>query len=119
MYSNHWPDLFPQHGPGPKHTRPIALRDWQQALVDAHPEQLLRGLVHSDGWRGTNSVRANGKSYAYPRYQFSNASTDIHGIFRGACDRVGAEWRPMGERGTAVSRAASVALLDSFIERKS
>src|SRR5438309_2367314 len=28
-YSKHWPCLFPQHGPGRKHTRPIVLADWQ------------------------------------------------------------------------------------------
>jgi hypothetical protein len=27
-YSNHWPCLFPQHGPGKMHDRPIMLRDW-------------------------------------------------------------------------------------------
>ncbi|WP_236003944.1 hypothetical protein [Nonomuraea antri] len=28
-YSTHWPCLFPQHGPGMKHTREIKLADWQ------------------------------------------------------------------------------------------
>ena len=27
-YSKHWPCLFPQHGPGRKHTRPIVLETW-------------------------------------------------------------------------------------------
>ncbi len=30
MYSKHWPCLFPQHGPGRKHERPIELQTWQQ-----------------------------------------------------------------------------------------
>ncbi len=29
-YSRSWPCLFPQHGPGMKHTRPIYLAPWQQ-----------------------------------------------------------------------------------------
>ena len=33
----HWPCLFPQHGPGRKHERPIVLEDWQRAIVEAHP----------------------------------------------------------------------------------
>lgn len=32
-----WPELFPQHGHGPKHTRSIVLAAWQGALVDAYP----------------------------------------------------------------------------------
>ena len=32
-YSKSWPCLFPQHGPGRKHEREIALTDWQRSLV--------------------------------------------------------------------------------------
>src|SRR5574337_923010 len=39
-----WPELFPQHGQGPKHTRVIVLAAWQTALVDAYPKDFLRGL---------------------------------------------------------------------------
>ena len=53
-HSIHWECLFPQHGPGTKHTRPIVLEEWQQAIVDAHPGLFLRGLIHSDGCRMTN-----------------------------------------------------------------
>ncbi len=48
-YSRPWPCLFPQHGPGKKHDRPIVLEPWQQAIVDEHPGRLLQGLFHSDG----------------------------------------------------------------------
>lgn len=37
VYSMHLWCLFPQHGPGKKHERTIALEAWQQAIVDAHP----------------------------------------------------------------------------------
>lgn len=118
-YAKHWGCLFPQHGPGRKHGRTIMLDDWQQAIVDQHPEQLLRGLVHSDGWRGTNRVTVRGKTYEYPRYQFSNVSDDIRGIFCDACDAVGVEWRRMNATNISVARRESVALLDEFIGPKS
>jgi hypothetical protein len=110
-----WSCLFPQHGPGRKHHRPIVLAGWQQAIVDAHPRPLIRGLIHSDGWRGLNRVTVKGREYAYPRYQFSNRSDDIRRIFTDACDRVGAAWRPWGKWHISVARRDSVALLDEFV----
>lgn len=65
-YGRHWTCLFPQHGPGKKHERPIALEGWQQEIVDAHPWEFVRGLIHSDGCRITNWTVRNGKRYEYP-----------------------------------------------------
>ena len=71
----HWPCLFPQHGPGRKHERPIVLEDWQRAVIEAHPGAFLRGLFHSDGSRvrnwATRVVAGERKRYDYPRWQFS------------------------------------------------
>ncbi len=53
----HRPCLFPQHGPGRKHERPIVLEDWQRHIVEAHPGPFLRGLFHSDGCRVDNWTR--------------------------------------------------------------
>lgn len=53
-YSKHWSCVFPQHGPGRKHTRRIELADWQREIVDEFPEQFLRGLFMSDGCRVMN-----------------------------------------------------------------
>jgi hypothetical protein len=117
-YSNQWPCLFPQHGPGKKHHRRIALEPWQQAHVDAAPFRFLRGLIHSDGWRGVNKVRAKGRDYAYPRYQFSSRSDDIRRLFTDTCDRVGVAWRPWGRWHVSVARRDSVALLDEHIGEK-
>lgn len=117
-YSKQWPRLFPQHGPGPKHLRSIELVDWQQSIVDEHPEPFLRGLIHSDGWRGMNRVTVRGKRYAYPRYQFCSASDDIRQLFCAACDAIGVEWRRMNARNISVARRASVARLDEFIGPK-
>jgi len=103
-YSKHWPCLLPQHGPGHKHHRPIALVDWQQSIVDRFPAPLLRGLIHSDGCRVLNTV--NGR--AYPRYEFSNASADIRDLFIRACDLMGVEWRARSFRVLSVARRSSV-----------
>src|SRR5262245_52594503 len=45
LTSKHWPCFFPQHGPGRKHTRRIALEPWQQALVDQATEEFVLGLI--------------------------------------------------------------------------
>jgi hypothetical protein len=66
-YWRSWPCLFPQHGPGKKQNRLIALSMWQVELVEPDPGRFLRGLIHSDGWRGLNRVRVKGRDYAYPR----------------------------------------------------
>ncbi|HWL43457.1 MAG TPA: helix-turn-helix domain-containing protein [Ilumatobacter sp.] len=120
-YSKHWRCLFPQATPGHKHARPIVLETWQAeiALVE-HPEQFVRGLIHSDGWRGVNKVRgASGKHYEYSRYQFTNVSADIRALFTSALDRLGIEWRQMNAYNVAVSRRGSVAALDEFVGEKS
>lgn len=117
-YWRAWPCLFPQHGPGRKHHRPIVLASWQQAIVDAAPELFLRGLIHSDGWRGMNRVHVKGKDYEYPRYQFSNRSQDIKDLFTRTCDLVGIAWRPWGRHHISVARRDSVALMDEFIGPK-
>ncbi|MFJ3787347.1 transcriptional regulator [Kitasatospora sp. NPDC090091] len=125
--SKHWPCLFPQHGRGPKHLRAIALMPWQQAIVDAHPWEFLRGLIHSDGCRITNwTVRTVGgvrKRYEYPRYFFTNTSTDIIRLFTDTLDAVGVRWKASKPRATgqvniSVARKESVALMDAHIGAK-
>ncbi|MFB7615702.1 transcriptional regulator [Kitasatospora sp. NPDC056181] len=124
--SKHWPCLFPQHGPGPKHRRPIALEPWQQDIVDANPWEFLRGLVHSDGCRITNwTTRTVGgvqKRYEYPRYFFTNTSTDIVHLFTATLDAVGVQWKSVTRSGgtvnVSVARKESVALMDAHIGPK-
>jgi hypothetical protein len=118
-YSRQWPCVFPQHGPGMKHTRPIFLADWQERICMEHTEPFLRGLIHSDGYRGMNPVTSHGKRYEYPRYQFSNASCDIRDIFYAACRHIGVDARRMNARNISVARRESVARLDEFIGPKS
>ncbi len=82
-YSRHWPCLFPQHGPGKKHLRRIELKPWQQTIVNEFPGEFVKGLFHSDGYRGVKRVRrvlADGEHWhEYPRYLFTNESLDILG----------------------------------------
>jgi hypothetical protein len=114
-----WTALFPQHGPGRKHHRRIALCGWQQEIIDAFPQQFLRALIQTDGWRGLNRVFVKGKHYSYPRYQFSNRSDDIRKLFTEACDRLGVEWRQWTRYHVSVARRDSVKYLDTFIGPKS
>ncbi|HSD22788.1 MAG TPA: hypothetical protein VLB79_00525 [Solirubrobacterales bacterium] len=117
-YSKIWPCLFPQHGPGMKHTRSIWLAGWQKAIADEAARGLLRGLIHSDGCRVTNRVTVNGKEYRYPRYFFCNHSADIREIFCRYCQTLGIEWRSDGWKNISIARRESVALLDRFVGPK-
>lgn len=121
-YSKHWSCLFPQHGTGKKHARPIRFEVWQQAVVSEHPGELLRGLFHSDGWRGQNvAVKRVGGTvvrYRYPRYEFTNLSADIRGICTDARDQLGIAWRPVGAYVISVARREAVASLDEHVGPK-
>jgi hypothetical protein len=116
--SKHWPCLFPQHGPGRKHTRRIELADWQRAIVERYPGDFARGLFHSDGYRGVNRVRhtlADGERwYEYPRYLFRNKSEDILLLCGKALDALGVAWRFSKPDTISVARHEDVALLDEF-----
>lgn len=113
-YSKGWPCLFPQHGPGPKHGRPIALGSWQEEIVRRAPHLLLRGLIHSDGCRFFNTGRGG---WRHPRYAFRNRSEGVRRIFCDACDLLGLRWTLSGEV-VYVSRRDDVARLDEFIGPK-
>ncbi|UGY90806.1 transcriptional regulator [Streptomyces gobiensis] len=125
-FSKHWPCLFPQHGSGRKHERRIALEPWQQQLVEEHPWELVRGLIHSDGCRMTNwTTRVVGgerKRYEYPRYFFTNTSADIIRLFTDTLDGLGVEWKHARQRRKAqmisIARRASVALMDEHVGPK-
>lgn len=118
----HWPCLFPQHGPGRKHERPIVLEQWQRRIVADHPGPFLRGLFHSDGCRTINTttrlVSGERKTYRYPRWQFCNASADIRDLCCWALDLVDVPWRQSNPRVISVSRRDAVARLDRLIGLK-
>jgi hypothetical protein len=117
------PFAFPQHGPGRKHRREIALVGWQRALTHGHPRELLRGLIHSDGCRTLNRFTTKLPSgrvgeYEYPRYFFSNLSKGIRAIFCEHCELLGIRWTQSNARNISVSHRKSVALLDEFVGPK-
>ncbi|WP_327136859.1 helix-turn-helix domain containing protein [Streptomyces sp. NBC_01340] len=125
-YSKHWPCLFPQHGPGKKHERPIVLEPWQQEIVDAHPWEFIRGLIHSDGCRiinwTTRPVDGVCKRYEYPRYFFTNMSDDIRRLYTDTLDKLGIQWTHCTRNGNpyniSVAKKASVALMDAHVGPK-
>ena len=121
-YSKHWPCLFPQHGPGMKHTRKIELADWQQVIVDQCPGDFVRGLIHSDGCRSMNRVRrrfaGSDHWYEYPRYFFSNKSLDILALCGQTLDKLGVEWRYARWDVISVARRDAVSRLDEFVGPK-
>lgn len=121
-HSRHWPCLFPQHGPGKKHTRPISLTAWQQEIVDAFTKEFVRGLIHSDGSRSTNRVRRALKDgerwYEYPRYFFTNESADIRRLFTDALDRLGIARKQSNRNNISVAKREAVARLDEFVGPK-
>ncbi|WP_264013329.1 hypothetical protein [[Mycobacterium] manitobense] len=114
LVSKHWPCLLPQHGPGRKHHRRIALEPWQQALVDQATEEFVCGLIHSDGCR----VVANDRGVRSVRYHFSNRSEDILGLFTAALDSLGTPWTRSTKHIVSIYRKAATARLDEFIGPK-
>ena len=114
LYSKHWPCLFPQHGPGKKHLRPIRLEPWQEVLVKEATEEFVRGLIDSDGCR----VVANDRGVKSVRYHFSNRSDDIRALFCAALDHLGIPWTCPSRYQVAVYRKAAVARLDEFVGPK-
>ncbi|MGA5536041.1 hypothetical protein [Mycolicibacterium nivoides] len=114
LCSNHWPCLLPQHGPGRKHTRPIRLEPWQEALVKRAPEDFVRGLIHSDGCR----VIADDRGVKSIRYHFSNRSDDIRALYCAALNELGIPWTRPSKYDVAVYRKAATARLDEFIGPK-
>jgi hypothetical protein len=106
VYHGHLSCLFPQHGPGKKHERPIVLEPWQRAIVAAEPWPFLRGCVRSDGCVFVNRT---GK-YEYVSYCFDNLSSDIRGLFVDACRLVGIQCRAAGTS-VRIYRRASVELM--------
>jgi hypothetical protein len=120
--SKHWPCLFPQHGPGRKHTRKIELEEWQFVIVQKYADEFARGLFHSDGWRGVNRVRrrltGGDRWYEYPRYLFGNESRDILRLCGETLDQLGVAWRFSRPNTISVARREAVARLDEFVGPK-
>ena len=110
-YANAWPILFPQHGAGRKHLRPIVLEPWQRRIVEQHPAEFFRGCIESDGCRHRRIVAGRN----YPAYSFTNHSEDILRLFAWACGLIGVRARRSNRVIVSVARRADVARLDSIL----
>lgn len=118
--SKNIPAMFPQFGPGKKHTRVIQLEGWQHRIVSEHPWQFLRGLYQSDGCRYIH--RQHG--YEYVKYNFTNRSVDIINLFCAICDSVGIQYTiyhriaPIDIWTVTIGKRADVALCDQHLGPK-
>jgi hypothetical protein len=112
-YHQQWSCLFPQHGPGKKHDRTIALEPWQHELLAQAPWSFLRGCIRSDGCVFINRTGR----YSYETYDFMNLSRGIRELFASTCAQVGVECRVYPKR-VRVNRRASVALMLEHVGRK-
>jgi hypothetical protein len=110
VHSTHMPCVFPQHGPGMKHTRRIQLERWQEGLIAEAPWHFLKGCIRSDGCSFINRTGP----YEYLAYQFDNRSSDILDLFCGTCDLVGLEYRRYTYY-VRINRRASVAQLKAKV----
>jgi hypothetical protein len=124
VYSNHLACLFPQHGVGRKHNRPIKLEPWQRDLVDAAPWSFIRGCIRSDGCAFINRTDVHRpEPHEYLSYQFSNKSRDIVDLFVVACERVGVVTRANCDRrgrwDVRINQRPSVALILAHVGLKS
>lgn len=117
-YWKHWACLFPQHGKGPKHLRPIILAEWQRELVARHTERFVRGLIHSDGTRITATERKGNYVRRAPRYGFSNRSEDILELFRESLASLNIHCTRASATQIAVYSKVAVARLDEFVGPK-
>lgn len=125
-YSRSWPVLFPQHGPGKKHERPIVLEPWQQAIVDAHPwnssavSSTPTAVGSPTGRPGWSPV--SGSATSIPGTSFTNVSDDIRRLYTDTLDKLGIEWTHCTRNGNpfniSVARKASVALMDAHVGPK-
>jgi len=111
-------ELFPQHGPGRKHTRDVSLRPWQLAITRRYPRDLIRGLIHSDGCRFVARQPKSDRMYTYSRYCFKNRSADIIEIFCDHLDLLGIDWTLSSHENVQIARKQSVVRLDAFVGPK-
>jgi hypothetical protein len=118
LYCSHLPCLFPQHGPGPKHLRPIQPEPWQSDAIEAAPWSFLRGCIRSDGCAFINRTGP----YKYLSYDFSNRSRDIIELFTAACDLVEVRYRVSQSSGDVwrvrINRRESVARMQEHVGLK-
>jgi hypothetical protein len=114
VYCGHLVCLFPQHGSGKKHERPILLEAWQRTIVAAEPWSFLRGCIRSDGCVFVNRTGR----YEYLSYGFANYSADILDLVESTCRAQGLRPRRYA-RAIRLNRREDVARLLEHVGLKS
>jgi Homeodomain-like domain len=119
VYNSHLPCLIPQHAPGKKHERRIALEAWQLAVLFAEPWRFVRGCIRSDGCAFVNRTGR----HEYLSYDFSNRSAEIAKMFVFTCRLVGLRprWTHNAKRGVwdvRINRRSDVALMTEHVGLK-
>jgi hypothetical protein len=97
--------------------------DWGYwAIVAGHPGHFARRAIPFDGYCGVNRVWAHladgDRWYEYPRYLFTNESSDILGLCGEVLDELGVAWRFSRRNAISVARREAVARLDEFVGPK-
>jgi hypothetical protein len=113
VYCTHLRCIFPQHGEGKKHERPIVLEPWQREVLEREPWPFIRGCIRSDGCVFVNRTGR----YEYLSYDFKNKSADILGLFTDACELAGVAYRRYVGH-VRIYRRESVALMLQHVGRK-
>jgi hypothetical protein len=91
--------------------------DVETSSICTSTRRNLRGARVAN-W-ATRKVAGKTKRYDYPRWQFTNVSTDIRGLCCWALDLVDIPWRQSNAKTISVSTRAGVARLDELIGLKS
>jgi hypothetical protein len=87
-------------------------------MTQRNPQAFVRGLMHSDGSRDMANQRVADRIYAYPRYWFSNRSSQIIQLLCDHLDMLGIAWTKPRETGVQVARSDAVAAMDRFVGPK-
>lgn len=65
-----------------------------------------------------NQIVKGGRTYRYPRYMFSNESTDIMGLCQQSLDKMGVRWSMCRRNLLSVARREAVEELDRHVGAK-
>jgi Homeodomain-like domain len=102
LFSKRWPCLLPQHGPGKKHTRRIALEPWQPSSI--RPT------------RSSSSVWFTATAVASSRTTAASWASAI--LFTAALDALDIPWTRSTKYIVSIYRKAATARLDEFVGPK-
>jgi hypothetical protein len=113
-------DLITRHRKGVFALSIFSCDAWP-GLLTAAKRAMQEVLPASKVFTGVNATERSSATehwYEYPRYLFSNKSTDILGLCGAALDRLEVEWRFARPDVISVAKREAVARLDAFVGPK-